>query len=146
MAGRTVIIASHAVETLAQLAKQAIFLDSGRAVWQGTGQELLETEHMAHLKGDPTAINEKSIIVPAAAQSQQQSEKMETTEAFEVKEALSKTPKQLIIEEERSKGDVDLSHWWDLIAFGGGRAFWCTMVILLVISCLAPVAHRKVLQ
>ena len=146
MAGRTVIIASHAVETLAPLANQAMFLDNGRAIWQGNGHELLDTEHMAHLKGtasktvptlDPMAESEK--ILPASS-------KMDTIGALEIKEAVSKTPKQLIIDEQQSKGDVDMNHWWDLIALSGGHAFWGATIVILAASCLAPVAHRKVLQ
>jgi ABC-type Na+ transport system ATPase subunit NatA len=53
MAGRTIIIASHAVEALAPLADQAIYLDEGRVQWQGTGPELLESEHMSHLNRKP---------------------------------------------------------------------------------------------
>ena len=146
MAGRTVIIASHAVETLAQLANQAIFLENGRAVWQGSGHELLETEYMAHLKSDPMVMNEKVGMTTPANKTPQQSEQMSTAETFEVKEATSKTPKQLVIEEERSKGVVEFSLWWDLLALGGGHTFWCMLVILLVVHLLAPVAHRKVLE
>lgn len=50
MTGRTIIIASHAVESLAPLADKAIFLEDGTAKWQGLGPDLLESECMAHLK------------------------------------------------------------------------------------------------
>ena len=146
MADRTVIIASHAVEALAPLANQAIFLDNGRAVWQGSGPQLLETEHMAHLKGNQITKHDDTDLIAEKSEDQEQSRSLGASVAFEVKEAISKTPKQLVMDEQRSKGNVDLNHWWDLVAFGGGHAFWFAMVFLLVISCLSPVAYRKVLQ
>lgn len=51
MSDRTVILASHAVESLASLAAHAIYLDDA-CLWQDSGSQLLETEHMAHLKSE----------------------------------------------------------------------------------------------
>jgi hypothetical protein len=65
---------------------------------------------------------------------------------FEIKEAIPKTPKQLVIEEERVKGAIDTAHWWDLKKSNGDNLFWSGLTGILIISSLAPVAERKVLE
>jgi len=104
MANRTTIVVSHAVESLAPLADQALFLDNSRVVWQGIGPELLESPHMIHLMTEPSKVNEeghlgillKSCIRRGWMQSRH------------------KTPNQLIIEEQQEKGDVNINHWQSL--------------------------------
>lgn len=49
MARRAVIITSHAVEALASIADQAIFLQDGRVEWEGFGSEVLQSERVVHL-------------------------------------------------------------------------------------------------
>jgi ABC-type molybdate transport system ATPase subunit len=131
-------MASHAVELVAPLASAAIFLDEGRVKWQGTGPELLKSSHMAHLKsadGDiPSHLEEGTV--------HNDREKGE----YVVQEVLPKTPKQLILEETRAKGEVDMKHWWNLKKRNGSNFFWLAMMILMVMSCLAPVVERKLLS
>jgi ABC-type multidrug transport system ATPase subunit len=152
MAGRTIIIASHAVESLAPLARQAIFLDAGKVAWTGTGPDLLESEHMAHLKTETTALlkeEEEDDNAPTAwtLRKRQQSEKLSSTSAdFELNTAVARTPRQLIIEEKRAKGTIDMQHWNDLITFNGGKLFWSGLMVLLIVTCLSPVAERKALE
>lgn len=173
MAGRTIIIASHAVEALAPLAYHSVFLDDGRAVWTGSGQELLESEHMKHLKTDPKRINyensenpdsEKEIgidqkdtgyaadngidpNIPAKPGSVFSSlGEKKAMDKFELKEAISKTPKQLILEEGRDKGTVEFRHWRDLKRFNGTNVFWAGALTLLLLSTIFPVVEKTVLE
>jgi hypothetical protein len=71
---------------------------------------------------------------------------MHTAETFEVKEALSKTPKQIVLEEIRAEGSLDYRHWWEVLAFTGGPLFYSVLVVLLLASTLFPVAERRVLE
>jgi len=138
---RTIIIASHAVESLAPLAGHAVFLNDGRAVWSGTGAELLDSTHMAHLKtetapaAEPTDLDiGEKIALEAGDES-----------AFQIKEAVPKTPKQLLIEENRQKGSVSAQHWTELKRFNGKNLFWTALILLLCASVLLPVAERRTL-
>ena len=173
MQGRTVIIASHAVESLAPLAHHSIFLEDGKTVWTGPGKELLESEHMKHLKTDraPAAghevVVEKNVppgVGETAATETLDKEKLdkEKLEArrqslaepgekadaanFEIKEAIPKTPKQLILEEKRDQGTVDFRHWRDLKKFNGTNLFWTGAIALLLVSTLLPVIEKSVLE
>ena len=144
MAGRTVIIASHAVETLAPLANHAIFLDDGKAIWSGSGADLLASEHMAHLKTTASDIQP----APDAIEGDLADEKelWEKAHSFKVLEAVPKTPKQLIVEEKRATGTVDTRHWVDLKKASGSNIFWVGMAMLLLLSVLGPVAERHALE
>lgn len=151
MIGRTVIIASHAVETLAPLTNQAIFLDAGRVVWQGEGIALMQSEHMAHLKTDgekhpqeQPASEEPSLELLEKRRGS--AENSEDAQTFDIREAPPKTPRQLIMDEVRAKGNVDLKHWRDLMSFNGGKAFWIVMTTLLLSSSIMPVVERRVLE
>lgn len=148
MTGRTVIIASHAVEALAPLAQHAVFLDSGGIAWQGTGDKLLNSEHMAHLKTDEstTRIGPEEVDPGFQAERRRSSVADLPADILDLKEAIPKTPRQLIIDEDRAKGAVDLHHWRDLSRFNGSRLFWTSLVLVMSASCLAPVAERRVLE
>jgi ABC-type multidrug transport system ATPase subunit len=158
MKGRTIIIASHAVESLAPLAHHSIFLDDGRAVWTGSGKELLDSEYMKHLRTGSVAVHE---LDPADQENKAEAPTIAILENddhlhegeidkeikdFDVKEAVPRTPKQLIAEEERSKGDVDLNHWRDLMTLNGNNMFWAAVAVILILCNLLPVASRRVLE
>lgn len=144
MAGRTVIMATHSVESLAPLASHTVFLDDGQAIWQGTGNELLESRHMAHLK---TASSSEENYCPAGqVMEKQESQDMKEMKPFEIKEATPKTPKQLIIEEKQARGSVDLKYWQELLHFNGNSLFWVAVIIVTVATCLVPVARQRTLE
>jgi ABC-type glutathione transport system ATPase component len=152
MVDRTVIIASHAVESLAPLANHSILLNDGRAVWTGSGKDLLESEHMEHLKTDTsgqdachqgsTSLPEQSISKKAFGSETIQEE----TKEFQIKQSTPKTPKQLVLDEDQAKGAVDLRHWRDIIHLNGGNSFWATVALITIVVCLAPVAEKRVLK
>jgi ABC-type multidrug transport system ATPase subunit len=149
MVGRTVIIASHAVEALAPLADQAIFLDAGRVVWQGDGSALMDSEHMAHLKTEKEQHpQEQKSEEPnlELLEKRRGSENPQDAQTFEIKEAPPKTPRQLIMDEARAKGNVDLRHWRELMGFNGGKVFWEIMTALLLGSSIMPIVERRVLE
>jgi ABC-type multidrug transport system ATPase subunit len=160
IAGRTVIIASHAVESLAPLAQNALFLDAGSVVWSGTGPELLESEHMTHLRTElpevhlqPPTPTHREVAEPATQQRRASvdvsngvgAETLAAAE-FEVRKPIAKTPRQLIMEDKRAQGMIDLRHWKDLMGFNGGKLFWIGLTAILLASCLLPVAERKTLE
>jgi len=160
MQGRTIIIASHAVESLAPLAHHSIFLEDGKTVWTGPGKELLESEHMKHLKTDRApAAGLEAVVDDKAASEEPDKEKLEARRQslaesgekadaanFEIKEAIPKTPKQLILEEKRDQGTVDFRHWRDLKKFNGTNIFWTGAIALLLVSTLLPVIEKSVLE
>ncbi|EIW71721.1 hypothetical protein TREMEDRAFT_67926 [Tremella mesenterica DSM 1558] len=142
MTGRTVIIASHAVEALAPLAHRAIFLDDGQVIWSGAGPDLLTSNHMAHLTSDKIT---SSADTSAPINMERRGSLADVEKStFEIKEATPKTPRQLIIEEKQAKGSVELKHWKQLMRFNGGGGFWAGMIALVVMGCLAPVAERGI--
>ena len=143
MAERTIIIASHAVEALAPLASHSIFLDDGRAVWTGTGPELLESEHLSHLKTEPVESAESELNV---TKEWSHSVKADKPSDLEIKEAVPKTPKQLLVDEQRVKGSVSLTHWRDIKTFNGNNIFWAGLLTVLILNTIAPVAERLVLE
>jgi ABC-type glutathione transport system ATPase component len=154
IAGRTIIIASHAVEALATFADHAVYLDDGAAKWQGTGLELLETEHMAHLKSetsssasiledDPNASAEPNLTtmhrkasLPSAFDEN----------SFEVVRIPAKTPMQLLVDEDRAKGSVAFSLWTDLLRMNGGPTYFTLFITTTLISIVAPVGERQVIK
>ncbi|KAE8542368.1 hypothetical protein D1P53_001144 [Cryptococcus gattii VGV] len=162
MSGRTVILASHAVESLASLAAHAIYLDDGRCLWQGSGRQLLETAHMAHLKSESRSPSRLPSRLPSRERlkaepkinrkDKKKGEKPESLDVraakgkFEIREAVPKTPKQLVIEEERAVGAVDLIHWKNLLKFNGNGVYWGAAFTLMMAAVLAPVCERKVLS
>ena len=147
MAGRTIIVATHAVESLAPLASQAVFLHDGRAVWQGTGPDLLGSEHMAHLKTEPSSNSStRNKSSECGLEKRRNSAVFEVAEFLEVKEALPKTPKQLIIEEQQSKGSIDMNYWLDLLRLNGSASYWIILILLTFGTCLMPVAYRRALE
>jgi len=154
MAGRTIIIASHAVEALASFADRAVYLDNGGAQWQGTGLELLETEHMAHLKSetgsaasvledvsgasaepDPTTMPRKASLPSAFDEN-----------SFEVVRVPAKTPLQLLVDEDRAKGSVPFSLWTDILRMNGGPTYFTLFISTTLISIVAPVGERQVIK
>lgn len=162
MSGRTVILASHAVESLASLAAHAIYLDDGRCLWQGSGRQLLETGHMAHLKSESRSPSRLASRLPSRERlkaepkinrkDKKKGEKPGSLDVqaakgnFEIREAIPKTPKQLVIEEERAVGAVDLIHWKNLLKFNGNGVYWGAAFTLMMAAVLAPVCERKVLS
>jgi len=155
MAGRTVIIASHAVEALATLADQAIYLDEGRVQWQGTGPELLETEHMSHLKSetssassllaledDPVATAEPDLTnMPRKASLPSEIEET----SFVVVRVPAKTPRQLLVDEDRAKGAV-FRLWSGLLRMNGGPGYFTAFILTTLISIAGPVGERQYLK
>ncbi|KIR56525.1 ABC transporter ABCC.6 [Cryptococcus gattii Ru294] len=162
MSGRTVILASHAVESLASLAAHAIYLDDGRCLWQGSGRQLLETGHMAHLKSESRSPSRLPSRLPSRERlkaepkinrkDKKKGEKPGSLDVqaakgnFEIREAIPKTPKQLVIEEERAVGAVDLIHWKNLLKLNGNGVYWGAAFTLMMAAVLAPVCERKVLS
>lgn len=162
MNGRTVILASHAVETLAPLAAHAIYLDDGRCLWQGSGWQLLETGHMAHLKTEsrspsrfPSRLPSSEDLKAEAKNYRKDKKKDEkpaslnvqaAKEKFEIREAIPKTPKQLVIEEERAVGAVELIHWKNLLKFNGNGVYRAAAFTLMMAAVLAPVCERMTLS
>ncbi|ADV22353.1 ABC transporter ABCC.6, putative [Cryptococcus gattii WM276] len=162
MSGRTVILASHAVESLASLAAHAIYLDDGRCLWQGSGRQLLETGHMAHLKSESRSPSRLPSRLPSRERlkaepkinrkDKKKGEKPGSLDVqaakgnFEIREAIPKTPKQLVIEEERAVGAVDLIHWKNLLKLNGNGVYWGAAFTLMMAAVLTPVCERKVLS
>jgi len=154
MAGRTIIIASHAVEALASFANRAVYLDNGGAQWQGTGLELLETEHMAHLKSEtsssssigednPSALAEPNLrTMPRKASLPSAIDE----NSFEVVQVPAKTPLQLLVDENRAKGSVAFSLWANLLKMNGGPTYFTLYITTTLISILAPVGERQVIK
>jgi ABC-type multidrug transport system ATPase subunit len=154
MAGRTIIIASHAVESLASFADHAIYLDEGRVQWEGTGLELLESEHMTHLKpepsisgssisDDPGPMTEPDItVMPRKASLPSAIDE----DSFEMVRVPAKTPRQLLVDEDRAKGSVEFSLWSDLMRLNGGPIYFTFFVTTTLISVLGPVAERQVIK
>lgn len=162
MKDRTIIIASHAIEALAPLAEHAIFLEDGRAVWTGSGHGLLASKYMEHLKtgdsetawrkdgrtqADWDSLNQ-SIIESDLQGKQVEAEPKIGTERtdFALKEQITKTPRQLVMEESRKKGEINFDHWRDLKHFNGNNLFWSGMIALLFLATWSPVAERHVLE
>jgi hypothetical protein len=104
---------------------------------------MLETSHMAHLKTESKSSNEEPVL---AERRESLKDAEADKESFEIKEQIPKTPRQLIIEEQRNKGTIDFNHWRDLKKFNGNNWFWTAAIALLFISSLAPVAERRVLE
>lgn len=148
---RSVIIVSHAVETLAPISHQAIFLQDGTSVWQGPGPELLATEHMSHLRYDDTshsgsAATDSDKENGANNESESRPETSKGLSDYEVRNAPAKTPRQMLVDENRAGGVVETHYWVDLVRKCGGRLFLVTFIVLTLGSVLGPVAERAVLQ
>lgn len=153
MAGRTIIIASHAVESLAPLADKAIFLEDGTAKWQGRGQELLESDFMAHLKtgGSPDNLDENNrpeapTSVSVAKGSDQSELSKKGPQDFVVQRAPLKTPRQLLVDENKIKGAVDAKYWLELIRMNGDTLFFAAYISLSVLTMLSPVLTGVILK
>nr|XP_019043278.1 ABC transporter ABCC.6 [Kwoniella bestiolae CBS 10118]OCF22208.1 ABC transporter ABCC.6 [Kwoniella bestiolae CBS 10118] len=169
LAGRTIIIASHAIEALAPLADHSVYLEDGRCMFNGTGRELLDSEYMSHLRTEsrmpsrrpsrmPSMVNlsdqgESASTLELAQEVAKKVEKNEVSEKsreqaekFEIRMAIPKTPRQLILEEERVTGTVDIRHWYNLLALNGGGVYWTVVIVLMFVTTLTPVAERTVLS
>jgi ABC-type multidrug transport system ATPase subunit len=162
MKDRTIIIASHAVEALAPLANHAVFLDDGRAIWTGSGKDLLASKHMEHLstvrsKAEPSSAKAEQETLgkkvqdgpgPSGLEKEKDNALQSTGEqqSFELKERILRTPKQLIQEERRMKGGIDIHHWKALKRFNGNNLFWTVLLTLLLLATLSPVAERHALE
>lgn len=155
MAGRTIIIASHAVESLAPIADKALFLEDGIVAWQGTGPALLESEYMAHLKtsgssSDMVATRTTDVNVSDAASGSQAPPQMQplikSPEDFEVQRAPLKTPRQVLVDEKKLKGAVDVKHWTDLLRLNGGVSFFAIYIVFTGINAVMPVINNTVLK
>lgn len=155
MAGRTVIIASHAVEALAGFADRALFLEDGTVSWQGTGSELLETGYMSHLKGEKSAASSKASESGAESDgpepepsSKRKASLANEDEAdqFEVRRAPAKTPRQILVEEKRDKGTVAAHHWIELMKMNGGPVYFSALGVFTVLSVMVPVLGRQFMK
>lgn len=144
MKGRTIIIASHAVESVCPLASRAVFLDDGRAVWQGSGPDLLSSEHMAHLQTVSEAVTTSSPLYELSSQSKEGG--LENREEFVIHETIHRTPKQLIEEESRGSGALAMNLWKELAGFVGRWPFWTLMTALMLGACLMPIAVQRILE
>lgn len=126
MSNRTIIIASHAVESLAPISHQAIFLEDGTSVWQGSGPDLLTSEYMTHLQY--REFQDASHDEIASSQQSNDSKEPEPRKKalgessdFEVRKAPAKTPRQMLRETRRwcrGSSILDRSHqnmWWPAI-------------------------------
>lgn len=151
MSNRTIIIASHAIESLAPISHQAIFLADGTSVWQGAGPDLLATEHMSHLLSadrpipadDDNTTPQKSDHDPEHV-AEKSSRKIPSE--FEIRKAPAKTPRQMLVDEKRAGGIVEVQYWVDLVKLCGGRLFLTTFILLTLGSILGPVAERALLR
>ncbi|KAL7420090.1 hypothetical protein Q5752_005055 [Cryptotrichosporon argae] len=119
MAGRTIIIASHAVEALAPIAPTT---PSTSTTGGSYGEPRQEME-----------------IQPAEASS------LEMV-PYDIKAQTPKTPRQLVVEEEKVKGNVDIRLWFALKKLTGNNLFWAITSVLMVITALLPVVYQKVLE
>lgn len=151
MAGRTIIIASHAVESLAPLADTAIFLEDGTAKWQGPGQALLESEYMAHLKTEGSSDNvveqttpESTTLAEPLNGESQLSRK--GPQDFVVQRAPLKTPRQILVDENKIKGAVDIRHWVELMKMNGGPLFFVVYVIAAGTMMITPLIDASILR
>ena len=142
VSGRTIVIASHAVEALAPVAHKAIFLEDSQVVWQGRGQDLLSTTYMAHL-GTPTDTASGSGEVPAEVIKVKNSGNSGT---FVLQDCTIKTPRQLVLDEVQGQGGVQIEHWKNVIKDSGGWMFWTASVLILCFASLTPIVQRAVLQ
>ena len=144
LSGRTIIVASHAVESLAPLAAYALFLEESRISWRGTGPALLESKHMSHLKtGAPSQTGD---CIPTEDSLETSRSRQIGADDFVYRADVPKTPRQLILDEAREKGNVKTEHWKTLLHFNGGTAFWAGYIMSMVAVCLSPVAERRVLE
>lgn len=154
MAGRTIIIASHAVESLASYTDHAIYLDEGRVQWQGTGLELLESEHMTHLKSEASSHksvledNPNTLSQPDTMAMPRKASLPSAVEegSFEVVQVPAKTPLQLLVDEDCAKGSVELKVWTDLLKMNGGSLYFAAFITTTLISILGPVGERQVIK
>lgn len=153
MAGRTIIVASHAVESLAPLADKAIFLEDGTAKWQGRGHDLLESEYMAHLKtGDSSHSLASEYVAGTSASTavvegfEQSALARKGTENFVVQRAPLKTPRQILVDENKIKGAVDAKYWIELVKMNGGPLFFVTYVAFSLLAMSGPIVTRVILK
>lgn len=151
MSNRTIIIASHAVESLAPISHQATFLEDGTSVWQGEGPDLLASEYMLHLRTGKSPDGDLVEATPGQKSDEgkgQEPEKSEpkTSSEFQVRKAPAKTPRQMLVDEKRAGGVVEAQYWVDLVKMCGGRLFSITFVVLTLGSILGPVAERALLR
>ncbi|WRT69478.1 uncharacterized protein IL334_006464 [Kwoniella shivajii] len=166
MTGRTIIIASHAIEALSPLADHTVYLDDGRCTFTGSGRQLLDSEYMSHLRTEsrlpsrvpsrmPSSVdlsadkthssNLRDDLHKAEEKNEVSEKSIEQAEKFEIREVIPKTPRQLILEEEQGSGTVDIQHWKNLLALNGNCVYWLVLVLLMLASTLSPVVERKVL-
>jgi energy-coupling factor transporter ATP-binding protein EcfA2 len=143
VSGRTIVIASHAVEALAPVAHKAIFLEDNQVVWQGRGQDLLSTTYMAHL-GTSTDTASGSGEVPIAEVIKVENSGSAGT--FVLQHGTIRTPRQLVLDEVQGQGGVQIEHWKNVIKDSGGWMFWTASVLILCFASLTPIVQRAVLQ
>jgi len=154
-------MASHAVESLAPLADQAIYLEDGHVAWSGPGRELLATSYMSHLR---TASLPKLTKVEHAAPSdcsvgteaERSPSGMDSRNTnkcgsnrdvqYTINEAPPKTPKQLIMDEQRAKGLIDGAHWWNLKRASGSDVFWICVLFTILLCRFLPFAELQSLK
>lgn len=154
MAGRTIIIASHAVESLAPIADQAIFLENGQVALSGTGDELLRSEHVAHLRASVEGENISLVdqdrqgkgVVDKDIKEKDQTSTSESADEFQVKEFNPKTPRQILLEDKREEGTVMMKHYSDWLSFNGGAPFWVMWIVLLGLVKAAMLLEYKTLE
>jgi hypothetical protein len=99
---------------------------------------------MSHLRTDTATAAPGRVVTPLEAS--QEDGTTEAKDTFEVVDAVPKTPRQLILEEQRVQRYIPLNRWSELKEFNGTHLFWTILTTLLVLSTLGPVAERRVLE
>ncbi|WVR08252.1 hypothetical protein IAU60_005299 [Kwoniella sp. DSM 27419] len=163
LAGRTIIIASHAVEALAPLANRAIYLDDGRCTWQGTGAELLSSELMLHLRTsssgtlatiDSESDRNKDEITSSMTSCKTHKDRPVAEEGaeaspidtFEIRQSPLKAPRQLLKDETRATSHVGFQHWKHLLLANGNSLYWFLVIALLLVCVISPVIQGSILS
>lgn len=149
MSSRTIIIASHAVEALAPMADHAVFLEDGRAKWRDNGPDLLNTEFMAHLQTKDTDSNGQGSSSKPQGTASGFGEDLDVRQGLDdyvVQRAPLKTPRQVLLDEDKIKGAIDRQHWINLVRQNGGPVFFAAYLVTTGCSLAMPVVENSVLK
>jgi hypothetical protein len=66
--------------------------------------------------------------------------------SFEVVRVPAKTPRQLLVDEDRAKGAVDFRLWSGLLRMNGGPGYFTAFILTTLISIIGPVGERQYLK
>lgn len=153
--GRTVIIASHAVEALAPISDKAVYLEDNTVAFQGTGPELLESSYMAHLTtlATSTLLNVQSgrdkDVDRGAGKLQglpDESALESGMECLDLSVEPLKTPRQLVLADQRAAGQIDSRHWKMIFTLHGGSVYWSVAALIMLGVVLIVPARTKILE